>query len=300
MRIACSFLIAALLCSCQGPSTGEQEEDDLVSSTGCGVERWSIKTGTDSQAAQVSLDPTLTTIAQLQAFAGVASPPLNSRVAPAELTAWKLTDVTLVEFKQESDSDLHLVLSSGGLMMIAEIPAPGCVGAGSPFAAGVAQARQQFTARYTPSGSFTSAGVPVTLSGVGFFDFAHGQTGAAPNQIELHPVLAICFGAGCDPVAVDGGPAPDAGQSDAGAPHDGGSAPDSGTDAGAADGGTASDAGAPDSGTASDAGSAGAPDAGGAAAPPPDHVPTRGCNSTGAAALPLALLAALFARRRKR
>jgi phosphatidylinositol-3-phosphatase len=28
---------------------------------------------------------------------------------------------------------------------------------------------------------------------VGMFDFAHGQTGAAPNQIELHPVIDICF-----------------------------------------------------------------------------------------------------------
>lgn len=28
-------------------------------------------------------------------------------------------------------------------------------------------------------------------SGVGFFDFLHGQTGVAPNGIELHPVLAF-------------------------------------------------------------------------------------------------------------
>jgi len=28
-------------------------------------------------------------------------------------------------------------------------------------------------------------------AGVGFFDRRHGQTGAAPNSIELHPVLQI-------------------------------------------------------------------------------------------------------------
>jgi hypothetical protein len=28
-----------------------------------------------------------------------------------------------------------------------------------------------------------------TITGVGFFDFPHGQTGHAPNDIELHPVL---------------------------------------------------------------------------------------------------------------
>jgi hypothetical protein len=28
-----------------------------------------------------------------------------------------------------------------------------------------------------------------TVTGVGFFDIIHGQTGVAPNGIELHPVL---------------------------------------------------------------------------------------------------------------
>jgi hypothetical protein len=32
------------------------------------------------------------------------------------------------------------------------------------------------------------------VTGVAFFDFNHGQTGVAPNAIELHPVLAFrCF-----------------------------------------------------------------------------------------------------------
>jgi hypothetical protein len=29
------------------------------------------------------------------------------------------------------------------------------------------------------------------VSGVAFFDFLHGQTGVAPNGIELHPVLGF-------------------------------------------------------------------------------------------------------------
>jgi hypothetical protein len=32
---------------------------------------------------------------------------------------------------------------------------------------------------------------PVILTGVGFFDRAHGATGAAPNVIELHPILKV-------------------------------------------------------------------------------------------------------------
>jgi hypothetical protein len=35
---------------------------------------------------------------------------------------------------------------------------------------------------------------PATITGVGFFDKDHGATGAAPNVVELHPVLDITFG----------------------------------------------------------------------------------------------------------
>jgi hypothetical protein len=38
-----------------------------------------------------------------------------------------------------------------------------------------------------------------TVVGVGFFNNEHGQTGVAPNGIELHPALGICFGKGCTP-----------------------------------------------------------------------------------------------------
>ncbi|HEX4629281.1 MAG TPA: hypothetical protein VH137_10885, partial [Gemmatimonadales bacterium] len=33
----------------------------------------------------------------------------------------------------------------------------------------------------------------VRITGVGFFDFRHGQRGLAPNAIELHPVIAVAF-----------------------------------------------------------------------------------------------------------
>jgi len=80
--------------------------------------------------------------------------------------------------------------------MIAEIPDPACVGAGSPFTTGVQNARATFDARYTATTSFQTANVPVRLIGVGFFDFLHGQTGVAPNGIELHAVTSIVFNPG--------------------------------------------------------------------------------------------------------
>ena len=32
------------------------------------------------------------------------------------------------------------------------------------------------------------------VTGVAFFDFQHGQTGVAPNAIELHPILGFRCG----------------------------------------------------------------------------------------------------------
>ncbi len=39
--------------------------------------------------------------------------------------------------------------------------------------------------------------VRATVTGVGFFDFYHGQRGVAPNDIELHPVIG--FAGRCKP-----------------------------------------------------------------------------------------------------
>ena len=160
----------------------------------CGVERWSVKTGTDADSGKVNVNtPQSNTIATMAAWPAQSNPPANGRVSPYETTAWTLT-ATLVEYKAEDDEDTHLVLRDAqGHTMIAEIPAPRCVGGGSPFLVGVTNAYNQFRAHYTPSGSFQSANVTVQITGVGMFDFAHGQTGAAPNQIELHPVINIIF-----------------------------------------------------------------------------------------------------------
>src|SRR6185312_400080 len=71
---------------------------------------------------------------------------------------------------------------------------PGCVGSSSPFLSGIRNARSQFDAKFTVTTSFKTTNMAVTVTGVGFFDFLHGQTGVAPNGIELHAVLDIQFG----------------------------------------------------------------------------------------------------------
>ena len=61
----------------------------------------------------------------------------------------------------------------------------------SPKKAKMRSARSALiTACGHPSSShFTDLSGRATVTGVGFFDIPHGQTGVAPNAIELHPVL---------------------------------------------------------------------------------------------------------------
>jgi len=160
----------------------------------CGVERWSIKTGTDSQAPSINLSTYIsTTIYNMWSSTQPSSLPANSRIAPRELNQYRLSG-TLTKYKRETDSDYHLVIQDGsGRTMIVEIPSINCVGGGSPFGTGISHARAQFDARLTATSTMKTTSIPITLKGIGFWDFLHGQTGVAPNGIEVHPVLDIVF-----------------------------------------------------------------------------------------------------------
>ncbi|MDX6406823.1 MAG: hypothetical protein QOH70_4278 [Blastocatellia bacterium] len=159
----------------------------------CGVERWSVKTGTDADALQVGSIPQSTTIATMRSWPAPSATPANNRIAPYETTTWTING-TLTQYKLESDSDYHLVIrDQSGNTIVTEIPLPGCVGSGSPFAVSIANARAKFDAMFTPDGNFQFVSVPVQITGVAMFDFPLGQTGAAPNGIELHPILDINF-----------------------------------------------------------------------------------------------------------
>lgn len=169
----------------------------VVTPLTCGVERWPVKTLSDSDAALVNFTPVASTVAELRALAAPSSLPQNSRIAPTELTTYSVT-ANLVEFKLEEDRDIHLVIADQGdpsQTMIVEFPdATVCAGAvDSAHAAEMRSARAALVAAVgQPSAShFTNLTGTGMITGVGFFDFQHGQTGVAPNGIELHPVLAF-------------------------------------------------------------------------------------------------------------
>ena len=166
-----------------------------VASATCGVERWSIKVGTDADAANVDLiHPARTSINALRSIpVPSATLSLTNRYAPTETTAW-VVNGTMTLFKLEADVDYHIVIQDqNGNTMVTEIPSPACDGAASPFDTAITAVRAKFDGRFTADPNFTSVKVPVQMKGVGFFDFIHGQTGVAPNGVELHPVLDILF-----------------------------------------------------------------------------------------------------------
>jgi len=64
----------------------------------------------------------------------------------------------------------------------------------SRWATGIRNARYAVTSRYwVNSYSWHYVYRSVNIQGLGFFDVEHNVTGAAPNNIELHPVTYIRF-----------------------------------------------------------------------------------------------------------
>ena len=194
-----------------------------IASQQCGgVERWPVKVGTDGRAVQVDLaNPVSITIHQLVALPRPQLPSDDDTRLDQETTVYVIQG-RLVRFKLESgrtgDQDYHLVVTDDTLhftpggsgpasphSFVAEIVRPDCVPGrhGDPslqsrFQSQLVAVRTSFEQRFPNiSGGWNEAGgIPVTITGIGFFDRPHGQTGRAQNGIEIHPVLDISFDGG--------------------------------------------------------------------------------------------------------
>ena len=159
---------------------------------------WPFKIGTDPDARDVAMNPVPATIAELVAIPHVERPPEMRRIAPAELRTYTLRDVTLRSFQRSPDGDVHMVLADAdGRTMIAEATPPGCTAETSPWRDRIVEVRAVVEDLAGQSlvgwGPWT-----VSMTGVGYMDSLHGQPGVAPNGMEIHPILAICIGEGCD------------------------------------------------------------------------------------------------------
>ncbi len=201
--VACALAFALGAIGCGGnakaKATGNQE---LLA---CAGDRWPVKTASDGMASQVNTAPQPATVAALTALSAPSVTDLlaaqDRRIGPVELTTYRLTDVTLANYARSPDLDVSVHVTDSGTSspeMFVELPDPSCVATSSPFYAQMAAARSAFEAQHPLSDQYTTVGTPFSVIGIGYWDVPHSSD-QAPNGIEIHPVLGICFGQGCQP-----------------------------------------------------------------------------------------------------
>ena len=175
LRFVLFAAIAALVLVAARANTASAHRSRI---SACGFERWTVKTLQDRPHL---LPVRRTTVVALTNAPAPAVLP-DSRL-PFERRVFRVV-AQVVLIRPEADSDLHLVLVDRGRTMIAEAPDPACAPTATP------PRRRQMTAVRQAVRLCRAAVV-----GVAFFDSLHGQTGVAPNGIELHPILGFrCLG----------------------------------------------------------------------------------------------------------
>ena len=171
----------------------------------CGVQRWHIKTLDDGDEHLINWNPLSATVSQLAAIpvpSGYQQYNDTTRYAPTETQVYTVRAV-MVGWKTESDNDFHIVISdpnNPSSTMIVEPPDSACsMACDSGFGPVFDAVRTKLTSCFgQPTGSFVnfSKTIVADFTGVPLFDALHGQTGVAPNGIELHPLLSVNFVSG--------------------------------------------------------------------------------------------------------
>jgi hypothetical protein len=190
--------VAAVLAAVLAAAAAGTEPSTVAASpsSACGVELWPLKTLSDPQRKLVKLRPRNTTIAAIDGLAMPSSAP-TTRSTGYERRVWRV-EAQIVLFKLEEDSDIHLILFDKGHYLIAEVPLGACLPKRTRDRKAILRARATFISRCgKPTPNWQSLGAVAYISGVGFWDFPHGQSGHAPNYAELHPVTALRIVSGC-------------------------------------------------------------------------------------------------------
>ena len=192
-----------------------------------GVERWAVKMGSDPAADEIDIgNVQAITIDELNNLADsrdeISQGDNETRLA-GEKQVYRVRGVLRL-FKDEDDSDYHLVIADDslnftkggsrsrptGTSFIAEIPDPKCfmgkhaqISRRSIWEGRIRETRDRFELSFPGGeGADEVRNMPVTLVGVAFFDRDHGQIGRARNGFELHPVLSIDFDGAAAPTAL--------------------------------------------------------------------------------------------------
>ena len=186
------FIVSQLNLTAQSAGSVANGADFTKSNTCGGVERWDVKVLTDAAASQVNFIPRLAT---LDSLIHITTHPSSTapRMAGVEFQSYTISCKITIK-KNEDDNDYHLVLEDGGQTMIGEVPDPVCSAASASANVNDFIAARNWVNTHIGVNPVPAVNIPgVELTGVSFVDVSHGQTGAAPNQLEIHPILNIQF-----------------------------------------------------------------------------------------------------------
>lgn len=158
-----------------------------------GSQRWDVKVASDEAAEEIVQKARVITLEELIAYRTDTIPKGNAR-SYSERFIYTIKNVFITHAILENDNDIHLVIEDGKKnedgsinTLIAEIPDIDCeITEDSRFAKRIAKARKTFV-RYQD----TYDQYRFNITGVFFKDKPHGQTGRAPNNVELHPVISL-------------------------------------------------------------------------------------------------------------
>lgn len=163
----------------------------------CGSERWTCKTLADADASKINYTPVTATIAHLAHMRAPTRAELDAKPDsrfPEELKTYTVEGY-LVGFKHETDDDYHIVLADLNdpkATMIIEMPSEDCMPEKLRNEAAILRASWEtrfgrVTAKFK---NVERHKIKLQVTGIGFFDFQHGQIGVSDSAFELHPVVS--------------------------------------------------------------------------------------------------------------
>lgn len=179
----------------KAPATSPTPTPPPSAGLACGVERWFVKTLSDSAATSVNVASVRSlSIQDLNGFATHCSGLPDNRAYSEEFSVFEVVGrVTYIAY--EDDRDYHIALedpNNPAFSVVAELADTLCAGAvGSPHLSLLRNAEAMWAALLGSRSPSSLVGTTVRVRGVGFYDFAHGQRGRSQNCIELHPILTV-------------------------------------------------------------------------------------------------------------
>ncbi len=159
----------------------------------CGKERWDVKTLTDKDTTKIDFENIIQSTVSEQCSLTRPSKIKNKPRMSSEITVYEI-EAYVIKYKKESDRDFHVVIEDAETeeTMVVEILDPDCPDIDNTSRYELfKEVREWFVENFHPTSSFKSTWKKVKLTGVGFFDYLHGQRGMAPNGREIHPVLSM-------------------------------------------------------------------------------------------------------------